>query len=99
MGISSNVFNAGLDGLGIDGIFGILVEDLMKLLEIINDASYRLGVISPNPFYKQDDIPSNQTISRGLLVCDGGFDLETIPILPFCNPNEKLMLSSPWILL
>jgi lysophospholipase len=90
MGISSNVFNAGLDGLGIDGIFGILVEDLMKLLEIINDASYRLGVISPNPFYKQDDIPSNQTISRGLLVCDGGFDLETIPILPFLQPEREV---------
>lgn len=90
MGISSNVFNTGLDALGVDGIFGILVEDLMKLLEIINDSSYRLGVVSPNPFYKQDDLPSNQTISRGLMVCDGGFDLETIPILPFLQPEREV---------
>ncbi|KAG5370368.1 Lysophospholipase 3 [Yarrowia sp. C11] len=91
MGISSNVFNLGSLGVfGVDGIFGILVEDLMKLLEVINSASYRLGVISPNPFYKRDDLPTNQTISRGLLVCDGGYDLETIPLLPFLQPEREV---------
>ncbi|KAG5355114.1 Lysophospholipase 3 [Yarrowia sp. B02] len=90
MGVSSNVFNQDLEVFGIEGIFSILVEDVMKLLEIINDANYRLGVVSPNPFYKQDDLPSNQTISRGLMVCDGGFDLETIPILPFLQPEREV---------
>lgn len=89
MGFSSNIFNIDISVFGIDGIFGILVEDLLKLLEIINDASYRLG-IAPNPYYKMDDLPSNQTISKGFLLCDGGYDLETIPILPFLQPEREV---------
>ncbi|KAG5367708.1 Lysophospholipase 1 [Yarrowia sp. C11] len=87
MGISSDIFNG---MLGFDGIYGILIEDLMKLLEMINAAEYRVGVISPNPFYKLDDLPSNQTISRVLPMCDGGYDGEGIPILPFLQPEREV---------
>lgn len=89
LGTSSNVFNSPLADLGFEGILGILLQDLIKALEVVNLADYELGVYE-NPFYKLDGISSNQTISKGMYVCDGGFDLETIPILPFLQPEREV---------
>lgn len=90
MGASSNVFNMDLKDLGFTGIQGILFNDVFSALDIANEGSFNVAVFNPNPFYQQEGIKTNQTISKALYMCDGGFDEEAIPILPFLQPEREV---------
>lgn len=90
MGTSSSIFNMDMAGLGFGGFENILLQNLFSALDIVNEGSFNVAVYDPNPFYKQASVSTNQTISKALYVCDGGFDKESIPILPFLQPEREI---------
>lgn len=90
MGTSSSIFNMDMKTLGFGGFESVLLQDLFSALDIVNEGSFNVAVFNPNPFYQQFGLETNQTISKALYVCDGGFDKQTIPILPFLQPDREI---------
>ncbi|KAG5361381.1 Lysophospholipase 3 [Yarrowia sp. C11] len=90
MGTSSSIFNMDMATFGFGGFENILLNNLFSVLDIVNEGTFNVAVFNPNPFYEQEGVQSNQTISKALYVCDGGFDKEAIPILPFLQPEREV---------
>lgn len=90
---SGSIFNADFIGaFNIKGWDKVFVETAMKYLEIVNQGEFQVGMFE-NPFYKMSDMKTNQTISRGLYLYDGGFDQsQNIPFIPLIQPEREIDL-------
>ncbi|KAG5365808.1 Lysophospholipase 2 [Yarrowia sp. B02] len=93
LGSSGGIFNADvISGFEMKGQHAVFLTGVLDYLDQVNEGEFRVGLLQ-NPFYKIADIPSNQTISRMIYLCDGGFEKQqNIPLLPFLQPEREIDL-------
>lgn len=93
LGSSGGIFNADvIAGFEMKGYHATFLTGVLEYLDLVNQGEFRVGLIQ-NPFYKMSDISSNQTISRFMYLCDGGFEKQqNIPLLPFLQPEREIDL-------
>lgn len=91
MGTSSSLFNQFLLQINTTSLTSIIKDVISNILNKVSQKDNDIAVYKPNPFYSTDvgfdlSIPKNDT----LFLCDGGEDLQNIPLYPLLQPERKV---------
>lgn len=91
MGTSSSLFNQFLLQVNTTSLTSIIKDLINNILNKVSHADNDIAVYKPNPFQATDagydtSIAKNDT----LFLCDGGEDLQNIPLYPLLQPERKV---------
>lgn len=91
MGTSSSLFNQGILKLNTTSLSTTIKDLISHFLEKASSDEKDIAVYEPNPFYKTDvGLPSSVLKNETLYLCDGGEDLQNIPLYPLLQPERKV---------
>ncbi|KAH3672807.1 hypothetical protein WICMUC_004029 [Wickerhamomyces mucosus] len=91
LGTSSSLFNQFMLQLNTTGITGLLYDIIEDFLAGLSDADDDIAVYNYNPFYNTTFGSSETALkSDDLYLCDGGEDLQNIPITPLLQPEREV---------
>ncbi|KAH3675644.1 hypothetical protein WICMUC_002561 [Wickerhamomyces mucosus] len=91
LGTSSSLFNQFILQLNTTGLSGSIYSLINHYLTSLSEDYDDIAIYDNNPFYKTEYGDSSSTLeSQYLYLCDGGEDLQNIPLTPLVQPERDV---------
>ncbi|ODQ58490.1 hypothetical protein WICANDRAFT_80625 [Wickerhamomyces anomalus NRRL Y-366-8] len=91
LGTSSSLFNQFLLQLNTTGIKGAVYNLIEDFLQNLSEDFDDIAIYNPNPFYHSNHSTVRTIVEdETLYLCDGGEDLQNVPLAPLVQPERDL---------
>ncbi|KAK6457411.1 phospholipase B [Scheffersomyces xylosifermentans] len=90
MGTSSSLFNQFILQINTTSLSSAIKSILSSILNDISNHENDIAVYKPNPFFDTDFGTKSITNNDTLFLCDGGEDLQNVPLAPLLQPDRQV---------
>ncbi|KAK6198591.1 phospholipase B [Scheffersomyces amazonensis] len=90
MGTSSSLFNQFILQINTTSLSSAIKDIVSDILEKASEHEVDIAIYEPNPFYDTEIGSTSITNNDTLFLCDGGEDLQNIPLQPLIHPEREV---------